>query len=167
MGWMIEASDEEAQRTYGEKLCVASLAVVQEPGKIRVVQVEWGPRQPPYPAERPGAVAWRRSAESNPEIKGSRGSEVVCRCRGYEQSAPPHQDPPRRLGIPGVPSQTWEDLAQQGGNVRDDARFLPLGKSLVSCDRTTDALHAWCEVPIGATLVLGRLPLCSGHQAAS
>ena len=37
LGWMVEMSDEAAQAEYGDKLFVAGLAVVQEPGKIRVV----------------------------------------------------------------------------------------------------------------------------------
>ena len=37
LGWMIEMSDEEAKQEFGDRLHVAALAVVEEPGKIRVV----------------------------------------------------------------------------------------------------------------------------------
>jgi hypothetical protein len=37
LGWMMEMTDEDAKSIYGERLFIASLAVVQEPGKIRVV----------------------------------------------------------------------------------------------------------------------------------
>ena len=37
LGWMVEMSDEDAKRIYGERLFIASLAVVQELGKVRVV----------------------------------------------------------------------------------------------------------------------------------
>ena len=37
LGWMKEMDEEEAKKIYGSRLFVASLAVVQEPGKIRVV----------------------------------------------------------------------------------------------------------------------------------
>ena len=37
LGWMVEMTDEEAAKEYGKNLFVAGLAVVQEPGKIRVV----------------------------------------------------------------------------------------------------------------------------------
>ena len=35
--WMVEMSDKEAKEAYGDRLFVAALAVVEEPGKIRVV----------------------------------------------------------------------------------------------------------------------------------
>jgi len=37
LGWMEEVNDEDAKRIYGQDLYVAALAVVVEPGKIRVV----------------------------------------------------------------------------------------------------------------------------------
>ena len=37
LGWMMEMTDEDAKSIYGKRLFIASLAVVQEPGKIRVV----------------------------------------------------------------------------------------------------------------------------------
>ena len=37
LGWMVEMTDGEAAKEFGDNLFVAGLAVVQEPGKIRVV----------------------------------------------------------------------------------------------------------------------------------
>ena len=37
LGWMREYDDHEAKKIYGENLFIAALAVVKEPGKIRVV----------------------------------------------------------------------------------------------------------------------------------
>eukprot|EP00974_Lingulodinium_polyedra_P112103 10845226-Lingulodinium_polyedra.AAC.1 len=37
LGWMVEMSNEDAVKAYGQKLYVASLAVVVEPKKLRVV----------------------------------------------------------------------------------------------------------------------------------
>ena len=36
-GWMVELPEEEARKTYGDRLVIASLGVVKEPSKIRVV----------------------------------------------------------------------------------------------------------------------------------
>ena len=37
LGWMVELDEADARKEYGDRLFIASLAVVQEPGKIRVV----------------------------------------------------------------------------------------------------------------------------------
>ena len=37
LGWMIELPDDVAKKEYGDKLHIAALAVVEEPGKLRVV----------------------------------------------------------------------------------------------------------------------------------
>ena len=37
LGWMQEVPDEVAKEKYGDNLYIAALAVVEEPGKIRVV----------------------------------------------------------------------------------------------------------------------------------
>ena len=37
LGWMAELDEEEAKKTYGDRLFIAALGVVNEPGKIRVV----------------------------------------------------------------------------------------------------------------------------------
>ena len=37
LGWMTEMTDKEAKEEFGDRLFIAGLAVVQEPGKIRVV----------------------------------------------------------------------------------------------------------------------------------
>lgn len=37
LGWMIEMTDAQAKAEYGDRLHIAALAVVEEPGKIRVV----------------------------------------------------------------------------------------------------------------------------------
>jgi len=35
--WLVELTDAEAKKRYGEELFIAGLAVIKEPGKIRVV----------------------------------------------------------------------------------------------------------------------------------
>ena len=104
LGWMKEITDEEAKREYGEKLFVAALAVVQEPGKIRVVHdgsngVHVNHRIRPRDQTRsPGAGELRTILRE----KAMTRKKMFMIAGGREQRAPPHQGPEEGLGLPGL-----------------------------------------------------------------
>ena len=113
LGWMVDMDEAEARKIYGSKLHIASLSVVEEKDKIRVVHdashgVHVNHRIRVRDQVR---CPWgRRGQAAFPGEAGLQG-EGVHGARGRRQGPPENQGPGGGLGLPGLPDQEWAGLA--------------------------------------------------------